>query len=160
MQRVAAVLIGIIDDNIVLTKRSANLRSFTGHVCLPGGGFEPEYDCIASDAATREFNEELIFAGEVEQICCMLPEYSIVSSQVVYPVVARLDGIISAFNLDEVDKLIYLPITKLKQGLFSMNPQYPNIKHNKCFEHEGEFVWGLTAHILYKFMDILIEIEK
>ncbi len=146
----AAVLIGIIDSNIILTKRAASLKSFTGHVCLPGGQSEITDNKDMVLTALREFNEEVNFSGNIEPKLCMLPECSIVSNQAVYPIIATLSGTISGFNPDEVEKLIMLPISNLVPEKFSINPEYPNIKHNKLIKFEDDIIWGLTAHILYK----------
>lgn len=147
----AAVLLGIIDSNIILTKRAASLKSFTGHICLPGGQSEIADDRDMVLTALREFNEEVNFSGNIEAKLCMLPECSIVSSQVVYPVVASLSGKVAGFNPDEVEKLIMLPLSNLQPEKFKVNPKYPNIKHNKLITFEEDIIWGLTAHILYKF---------
>lgn len=147
----AAVLIGILDNKIILTKRSAELRSFTGQVCLPGGKFDQTDSSIVA-TAIREFNEEVYFTGDIEPLFCMLPESSVVFKQAVYPIVARLDGVIDGFNADEVAKLFSISLDELNLTQFLINPDYPAIKHNKCFWHDGELVWGLTAHILYSFI--------
>lgn len=147
----AAVLIGILDNKIILTKRSAELRSFTGQVCLPGGKFDQTDSSIVS-TAIREFSEEVYFTGNIEPLFCLLPETSVVFKQVVYPVVARLDGVINGFNIAEVAKLFSISLDELNLTRFSINPDHPNIKHNQCFWHDGELVWGLTAHILYNFI--------
>lgn len=147
----AGVLIGIYEEYIILTKRSAQLRSFTGHVCLPGGKYDFSDHSIV-DTAVREFYEEVFFSGNVNPLFCMMPESSIKTGQYVYPVVALLDGgSVRGFNQDEVEKLIFLKYEDLKESIFKINSDYPQIKHNKCFDYEGEFVWGLTAHILFKF---------
>ena len=59
----------------------------------------------------------------------MYPEYSIVSQQQVYPVIARLDGEITDVNQDEVERLIMLPLSKLEDTNFYIHPDYPEIKH-------------------------------
>ncbi len=146
----AAVLIGILDNEVILTKRSAELRSFTGQVCLPGGKCD-QTDSSIIETALREFREEVYFTGSIEPIFCMLPESSARFKQAVYPVVARLDGIINGFNISEVAKLFSISLDELNLKRFSINPDYPNIKHNQCFFHDGELIWGLTAHILYNF---------
>ena len=147
----AAVLIGILNNTIILTKRSAELRSFTGQVCLPGGKFDASDTSIVA-TAVREFHEEVCFTGSVEPFLCMLPESSVVSKQCVYPVVARLNGEISGFNSAEVAKLLFISLDELDLSKFSINPDYPSIKHNQCFWHDGELIWGLTAHILHDFI--------
>jgi|GEM_PF-2538820 len=151
MRRPAAVLLGILDSHIILTKRAASLKSFTGHICLPGGQQETEDLDDMVITATREFMEEVTFAGNITPALCMLPEYSIVSEQPVFPIVAKLTGTISGFNREEVEQILLLPLKNLSPGKFDINPHYPTIKHNKYIELSGEVIWGLTAHILYKF---------
>lgn len=152
MMRESAVLLGIYDDTIVLTKRSSNLRSFTGHVCLPGGGVE-SLDVGITEAAIREFNEEIQYSGQIEALFCLDKSFSPVATHYIYPIVARLEGYISGFSPEEVDKIIYLPLKNLTHELFIINPNLPSIKHNWCFSYDGEFIWGLTAHILKTFCD-------
>lgn len=158
MRDPAAVLLGLLDDQIVLTKRSAGLRSFSQHVCLPGG-MKDISDTSLVDTAIREFNEELFFNGKLEITACMYPEYSIVSQQQVYPVIARLDGEITDVNQDEVERLIMLPLEQLNESNFYVHPHYPEIKHRFCIDYDNERIWGLTAYILYKFKDLKSNIK-
>ena len=153
MRNPAAVLLGLLNDQIVLTKRSAGLRSFSQHVCLPGG-MQYYSDETLVNSAIREFNEELTFNGSLQVTACMYPEYSIVSQQQVYPVIARLDGEITGFNQDEVERLIMLPLEQLEDSNFYVHPHYPEIKHRFCLDYDDELIWGLTAYILYKFKDL------
>lgn len=153
MRSPAAVLVGLLNNHIVLTKRSAGLRSFSQHVCLPGG-MQDYSDTTLVNTAIREFNEEVTFNGNLRTLACMYPEYSIVSQQQVYPVIARLDGEITGVNQDEVDRLIMLPLKQLEDSNFYIHPHYPGIKHRFCLDYDNELIWGLTAYILYKFKDI------
>ncbi len=144
-----AVLIGVIDNKIVLTKRSNNLKKFAGHVCLPGGKHECfDIDLVAT--AIREFNEEVYFTGNIEPLFCLLPEFSPTATSNLYPVVAKLYGTISGYNQDEVQRLFYLDLTDLNDCLFDINSEYPNIIHNLCFKYCDEYIWGVTASILKK----------
>lgn len=143
----SAVLVGVLKDSIILTKRSSSLRTFTGHICLPGGGYEAR-DENFTNTAIREFSEEIYFQGEILPILCLTPEFSPVAKHQIYPVVAKLDGEVSGFNTDEVEKVLYLKLNHLAPELFKLNSKMPRIMHNWCFEYDGEFVWGLTAQIL------------
>lgn len=149
----AGVLIGVYDGAIILTKRSMNLRSFTGHVCLPGGKVDKTDESVIA-TAMREFCEEIYFSGNIQPLFCMLPESSLMTGQCVYPVVAILDGEVTGYNSEEVEKVMYLKVDDLKTDFFEINPNYPLIKHNRCFSYDGELIWGLTAHILYKIAQI------
>lgn len=150
MIKKAGVILGINDGNIILTKRSSSLRSFTGHVCLPGGKYDDGDDSIIA-TALREFHEEVQFSGEVVPLFCMEPESSVVSGHEVFPIIAQLNGNVYGYNSAEVEKIISLRLDDLNESIYQINPEYPQIKHNKCFSYDGEFVWGLTAHILFKF---------
>lgn len=154
-----AVLIGIIDNKIILTKRSDNLKSFAGHVCLPGGRFEVG-DINLTNTAIREFSEEVMFNGNIVPLFCLTPEFSPTATSNLYPIIAKLDGDVQGFNLDEVQKLFYLDINDLSDTLFSINQEYPSIMHNLCFNYADEYVWGVTASILKKicmFKDVIYE---
>lgn len=150
MIKKAGVLLGINDGNIILTKRASSLRSFTGHVCLPGGTHDASDDSIIA-TALREFHEEVQFSGEVMPLFCMEPESSVVSGHTVFPIVALLNGSVHGYNLAEVDKIISVRLSDMNEDFYKINSEYPHIKHNQCFTYDGELVWGLTAHILFKF---------
>lgn len=147
MQKHSAVLIGIYQDSIILTKRSVLLKSFTGHICLPGGRYD-DTDTDYTMTAIREFNEEVSFIGQVLPLFCLTPEFSPVAKYNVYPIVAKLTGEIIGFNTAEVEKILYLGLDDLTPELFKPNAKMPRILHNWCFNYAGEFVWGLTAQIL------------
>ncbi len=144
----SAVLIGIYQDSIILTKRSSTLRTFTGHICLPGGGYENQLDSDFTMTAIREFQEEVNFNGSITPFMCLVPEFSPGAKHYIYPVVAKLDGEVCGFNQHEVEKIIYLRLSDLTHDLFKPNTVMPRIMHNWCFDYEDNYVWGLTAQIL------------
>lgn len=155
MQRESAVLLGIYNnETIVLTKRSSNLRSFSGHVCLPGGGID-KADLDPTAAAIREFREEIEYSGLIEPLLCLQKAFSPGAEHFIYPVIAKLDGEIHGFNANEVEKIIYLRLSDLKNELFRINNKLPNIKYSWCFTYADEFVWGLTAYILKTYCSLL-----
>ena len=142
-----AVLVGIYNDSIVLTKRAKELRAFHGQICLPGGAYDPT-DNDYTMTAIREFYEEVNFEGEVNPFFCFTPEFSPVAKSNIYPILARLNGKINGFNHQEVEKIFYLKLSDLVDNLFKINPNIVRTFHNWCFDYDGEFVWGLTAQIL------------
>ena len=142
-----AVLIGIHQDGIILTKRAHTLRTFPGHICLPGGKFD-KTDTDLTATAVREFYEEVNFAGTVSPFFCLNPEFSPTAKENLYPIVARLKGEVNSFNPDEVSKILCLNLADLNHTLFRVNSELPHIRHNWCFDYAGEYVWGVTASIL------------
>lgn len=57
---------------MILTKRSSNLRQYSGHVCLPGGKADP-IDHDIYDTALRETEEEIGLGREHIKILGRLP---------------------------------------------------------------------------------------
>jgi 8-oxo-dGTP pyrophosphatase MutT (NUDIX family) len=88
--RKASVLIVVVvreQLQVLLTRRSSQLRDHAGQISFPGGRAEPgDADEIAT--ALREAEEEIgLVAAHLEVIGC-LPSYHTVSTYVITPVVA------------------------------------------------------------------------
>src|SRR5690606_19824567 len=88
--RRAAVLVPLIDDgghlSLLLTVRSATLRSHAGQVALPGGRLEPGEDSV--DAALRETREEVGLVVPREAVLGELSDHPSPAGHVARPVVA------------------------------------------------------------------------
>jgi 8-oxo-dGTP pyrophosphatase MutT (NUDIX family) len=63
----AAVLIGVVGQSIVLTKRASHLKHHPGQIALPGGKVDAG-DADAPAAALREAHEEIGLAPETVEI--------------------------------------------------------------------------------------------
>ena len=162
LDRHAAVLIAVYQNSIILTKRARTLRTFAGHICLPGGMYEVEDDDLTT-TAIREFHEEVNFVGTVDPLFCLVPEFSPTAIHNIHPIVAKLNGQINNFNQDEVEKLFLLKLSDLSDNLFMINKELPHIIHNWCFNYADEYIWGVTASILKKlclYKDELINDNK
>lgn len=85
----AAVLVGIIDEHIILTKRSSKLRSFAGHISFAGGKYD-QIDHTLEHTAIREFNEEIMFDGSLNIITEMQEQKSVTNNMRVLPFIAKL----------------------------------------------------------------------
>ncbi len=93
--RPAAVLCLLFEEegeaNVVLTRRSAHLRSHAGEVSFPGGRLQPGESSLR--AALREAHEEIgIEAGAVALIGELTPLTTVRSPVLVHCFVGRLDG--------------------------------------------------------------------
>src|SRR5690606_29727307 len=76
--RDAAVLVPVVDRGseatLLLTQRTANLRSHSGQIAFPGGAIDAT-DGTAEHAALREANEEIGLAANRTEIVGNLPRY-------------------------------------------------------------------------------------
>ncbi|HEY1089949.1 MAG TPA: CoA pyrophosphatase, partial [Burkholderiaceae bacterium] len=158
----AAVLIPLVMREsglqVLLTRRTAHLRSHAGQISFPGGRVE-KADADVSATALRETFEEIGLAADHIEEIGRLPIYSTVTAFQVTPIVALVQpGFTLALDSFEVAEAFEVPLA------FLMNPAHHQ-RHR--FEFEGQtryffsmpwgdyFIWGATAAMLRNFYRFL-----
>ena len=149
---------------VPLTVRGAGLRHHGGQVSLPGGRLDRPDESVI-EAALREANEEVgVAAADVEVLGELTPLPIPVSGFLLHPVLgtaARRPDFVPA--VDEVDRLIELPIPRLLQPDAvawerRVMAQTPDVTMDvPYFAIEGARVWGATAMVLAEFIAVLEE---
>ncbi len=158
--RDAAVLIGMMPradgPSVVLTQRTAHLKSHAGQIAFPGGKIDPT-DAGPDAAALREAEEEIGLPPDRVELLGSLAPYLTGSGYRVVPVVGII-GEAPAFrpNPDEVDDVFEVPLG------FLMDPA----NHQKrSAEWQGRkryfyampfgerYIWGVTAGIIRSFYE-------
>jgi 8-oxo-dGTP pyrophosphatase MutT (NUDIX family) len=159
----SAVLIPLYKDrgiyHIVFIKRTETVKEHKGQISFPGGAREKE-DKSLLDTALRESWEEIgLDTKDVEIIGEMDDEITTTSNFIVTPYI----GVLSwpyhfVKNTDEVDDILCIPIPALTEK----NCRRPGTevldgeKLESCAYHYREkVIWGATARILSKFLDIM-----
>lgn len=141
--------------SVLLTLRSATLRSHTGQISFPGGRIEPGETPEA--AALRECDEETGIPSHLPQILGRLtPITSPASSGAVLPIVAWLDTPEPIrIHPDEVEEAFWQPLDALcdptitewtLHGKTMLVPHWP--------VHRVP-LWGLTACVIEELKTIL-----
>ena len=160
----SAVLCAVWEEDgearVLLTRRTAWLRSHSGQVAFPGGRVEPGETLV--DAALRESQEEVgLDPSSVEVIGQLSRMHTISSGAGIFPFVGVLPGGRPELeaNPDEVDRVFDVAIGELMaDGVFheevwgiadTERPIY-------FFEVDNETVWGATARMLYELLLLLI----
>lgn len=162
----AAVLVALVmrDEGlqVLLTQRTAHLRSHAGQISFPGGGAEPE-DGSPEATALRETAEEIGLAREHIEILGRLPEYVTVTAFHVTPVVALVAPPF-ALKLDdfEVAEAFEVPLSFLMDPAHHRRHRFeferdgePQARTFLSMPHGGHFIWGATAAMLrnlYRFL--------
>ncbi len=159
----SAVLIPIYENNntyhIVFIKRTETVKTHQGQISFPGGVREKEDNSLL-DTALRESNEEIgLDIKDVEILGELDDEITTTSNFIVTPYV----GIISwpyefVKNTDEVDEILNVPIPALlEKGCLRPDTEILNgQKVESCaYHYEGKVIWGATARILNKLLDII-----
>ncbi len=154
----AAVLMAIVlreEPTLLLTQRTAQMRTHSGQVAFPGGKVD-DADTSHEMTALREAHEEVGLAPQHVQVAGALPSYTTGTAFIVTPVVGLVrPGFSLAPNPQEVADVFEVPLA------FLMNPAHHR-RHR--WEAQGvvrywysmpyqdgvheRFIWGATAGML------------
>jgi 8-oxo-dGTP pyrophosphatase MutT (NUDIX family) len=158
----AAVLVPVVDRpggaTVLLTQRSAGLRTHSAQIAFPGGRIDAD-DASPLEAALREANEEIGLDRRHVAPVGFLDAYLTGTGYRIVPVVAVVDpGFTLRLNPHEVEEAFETPLS------FLMNPAN-HARHGRQWQGRyrsyhampyGErYIWGATAGILRNLHDRL-----
>jgi len=143
-------------EDVVLTERSHSMRSHAGQVSFPGGAIDPG-DAGPVAAALREAREEVGLDPAGVQVVAELPDlYLPPSNFVVTPVLAWWadPGPISVVDHQEVARVLKAPLSELTDPAQRFMVSHPNGFVGPAFDVDGLLVWGFTAGLLSKVIEL------
>ena len=164
------ILVGLLEDSdsdpaqanvdILLTRRSDDLRHHPGQVAFPGGGLDPGE--TPEQAAVREAVEEVgIDERGIDVIGSLADVPVVVSGNVVTPVLAWWAAP-SSLQVDgtETAEAFRVPIADLvdpanRGTVHFARPGDGRVFVGPAFEVAGHVVWGFTAYVLDALLDSL-----
>jgi 8-oxo-dGTP pyrophosphatase MutT (NUDIX family) len=144
--------------HIVFIKRTDTVKTHKGQISFPGGTRETA-DGTLRDTALRESSEEIgLHAGDVEILGELDDEITTTSNYIVTPYVALIPWPYRfVINREEVDEIIEVPLP----ALLEKDCQKPDteivngeVVESCAYHYRGQIIWGATARILNKFLDI------
>jgi 8-oxo-dGTP pyrophosphatase MutT (NUDIX family) len=153
--RVSAVLIALVEGpdgaEVLLTRRSMEMRNHRGEISFPGGRLDPGETPVQT--ALREAHEEVGLDPSAPTVIGELAHLNtIVSRSYIVPIVSVLDHRPELEpRTGEVDRVFWTPISELTvPGVYRQERwgQPPMDRPLHFFELDGETVWGATAHML------------
>jgi 8-oxo-dGTP pyrophosphatase MutT (NUDIX family) len=163
--RPAAVLCALFDEDgeahVVLTRRSARLRSHTGEVSFPGGRLEDGEAPLA--AALREAAEEIgLEPATVEILGQLSPLSTFANRSLITPFVGALPGRPALHpNPLEVERAFDVPLAGLvADGVYRSELWELPVagwREIYLFDLVGDLVWGATARMLAELLELVFE---
>jgi 8-oxo-dGTP pyrophosphatase MutT (NUDIX family) len=166
--KAAAVLIPMYQKqgnySIVLIRRTETVKDHKGQISFPGGAREIE-DGTLLHTAIRESREEIgLHMKDIEVIGELDDEITTTSNYVVTPFVAMIPWPYRfTKNKGEVAEIMEVPIKALlKKGCLKSNTETLNGQpiDSYTYNYEGKVIWGATARILKKLLDIIEKITQ
>jgi 8-oxo-dGTP pyrophosphatase MutT (NUDIX family) len=143
-------------EDVVLTERSHSMRSHAGQVSFPGGAIDPG-DSGPVSAALREAQEEVGLDPAGVQVVAELPAlYLPPSNFVVTPVLAwwNRPAPISVIDHLEVARVLRAPLSELTDPARRFTVTHPSGFVGPAFDIDGLLVWGFTAGLLSKVIEL------
>jgi 8-oxo-dGTP pyrophosphatase MutT (NUDIX family) len=143
-------------QDVVLTERAPDMRSHAGQVSFPGGSLDPA-DGGPVGAALREAREEVGVDPAGVDVVSELPAlYLPPSDFVVTPVLAWWTRPVPIDVVDrrEVARVVRAPLAELTDPARRFTVTHPSGYVGPAFEVDGLFVWGFTAGLLSKVLEL------
>jgi 8-oxo-dGTP pyrophosphatase MutT (NUDIX family) len=154
--RPAAVLIGVLEDTVILTKRASHLKHHPGQIAFPGGKIDAG-DADATAAALREAQEEIGLDPATVRLLAELPSHETVTGYNVTPIIARIDrAFIPRPEAGEVAEVFRVPLPLL------MDPARYRVERRRwrgvwrryyVVPYGPYYIWGATARMLKSLAD-------
>lgn len=150
----AAVLIAVTreaEPQLLLTRRSADLRRHPGQIAFPGGRVDPD-DADAVAAALREAEEEVALARHEVEVLGQLDTYETGTGYAITPVVGLVPaGLALIPQASEVAAIFHVPFAhvidpanhEIRNGVWQGQTRRVYVIHHGAHE-----IWGATAGIL------------
>ena len=148
---------------ILFIKRTEMVKDHKGQISFPGG--QREAGEALMDTALRECCEEVgVSPGDVEVLGELDDEITTTSSYIVTPFAGRIPWPYELRKNDyEVDEIIEVPVAALlEDGCLRDDIEFLNGEEvaSCAYHYEGRIIWGATARILNRFLEIYIRAAK
>ena len=157
----ASVLVPLQYDNsiwqVILTRRSMNMKKHSGQISFPGGKFEDE-DKSLDVTAIREAFEEIGLSSLNVFLIGSLPSHETITGFRIFPFIGIVSGYAIQINSsEEVSEVFKVPLEFLLDSKRYSEHSFTWNGEKRSFlavPYGPYYIWGATARILYNFSKI------
>ncbi len=147
--------------HIVFIKRTETVKEHKGQISFPGGTYE-ETDSTCLETALRESYEEIgLHLEDIDVLGELDDEVTTTSNYIVSPFVGMIPWPYRfQTNEYEVNEIIEVPIhALLDKDCHQPDTEILNgqVIESYVFHYQGRIIWGATARILNRFLDIFTQ---
>jgi 8-oxo-dGTP pyrophosphatase MutT (NUDIX family) len=168
-RRASAVLIPIYrkdaDYYIVLIRRTKTVKTHKGQISFPGGARDSTDGTLLYTALRESLEEIGLHTEDITVLGELDDEITTTSDFIVTPFAAMIPWPYRFIkNEAEVAEIISIPISALQdKACLKMDIETTDggiVLDSYNFFYGGNVIWGATARILKKFLDIINEVIK
>ena len=157
----ASVLVPLQFENstwqVILTRRSMNMKKHSGQISFPGGKFEDD-DKSLDTTALREAFEEIGLSSFNVSLLGSLPSHETVTGFRIFPFIGVVSGYETRINSsEEVSEVFKVPLEFLLDSKRYSEHSFTWNGEKRSFlavPYGPYYIWGATARILYNFSKI------
>ncbi len=146
------------EQHLLLEKRSNQVEDHKGEISLPGGRRE-DVDSSLQETALRETHEEVGVLPQDVDVLGELDDFAPLSKYVISPFVGAIPHPYDFVpNEREVAEIVELPLSVLTDESHLRHEVRLSDGHlagRPAFGYEGHFIWGATAMVLGRFLEIV-----
>jgi 8-oxo-dGTP pyrophosphatase MutT (NUDIX family) len=158
----AAVLVPLVhragEVQLLFTQRTSHLDDHAGQISFPGGRVEAG-DTSREQTALRETEEEIGLSAASITLLGRLPDHEMPSGFRITPVVGWIEA---PFTVKpdpyEVAEIFEVPLEHFLKARNYQRREYRfkgRHRHYMAIPHDGRYIWGATAAILYNLCRVL-----
>ncbi|MBL01791.1 MAG: hypothetical protein CL774_04790 [Chloroflexi bacterium] len=150
---------------VLMIKRSENLRNHSGEWAFPGGKFELSDDNLM-ETAFREVTEEIGINKSNIRYWLRMKPVNTFTGFTIWPFLGMINEFTKEslqINKDEVSDVMSIPVDVFLDDKYKREITFyenNNFRKSDAFTYKGKIIWGASAKIITNIFNPILQGEK